>query len=131
MAKLTGEFSFDVNLKKGDNTFKAEARDQAGNVSQQTEVYKVNYDDEAPDLKVESPSDNSTYYGSGQRQIEIKGTTAEDAEVFVNERFVSVSEEATFSYSTSLNEGENTFEIKAKDAAGNETKANLILNFSL
>jgi hypothetical protein len=130
VANSDGGFSFDVDLVKGENTFAAEAKDRAGNVSQQTDIYRVFFDDEAPELVIESPNSGSQYYGSGQRQVNIKGTTSDDADIYINDRFISVNEDKTFSFTTTLTTGENKFEIKAKDLAGNETKSELTLSFS-
>lgn len=131
VANSEGGFNFDVQLKEGENSFTLVAKDQAGNSSQPTDVYIVNFDDKVPELTIESPADKSSFYGAGQRQLVIKGKTSADAEVYVNDRFVSISEDQSFSYATTLSEGENKFDVKAKDPAGNETVSSLIINFSL
>lgn len=130
LADVDGKFSFDIELNSGENSLQAIAKDRAGNSSQPTNVYKITFDNKAPELTISSPADGSSFFGSGQRQVVLKGTTSDDAEVFINDRFVSVMDDNSFSLATTLSEGSNSFEIKAMDKAGNETKSTLGLNFS-
>lgn len=130
VANSEGKFSFDVDLNKGENSFYAKATDQAGNEGQVTDTFKIYFDNEKPELSLESPSDGETFYGSGQRQVNIKGSTDPDAEVFINDRFVTVSDDGTFSFATTLSEGINDFNIRAVDKASNETSVSISLNFN-
>jgi len=130
LADVDGKFSIELKLNNGENNLQATAKDHAGNSSQPGNVYKIAFDDKAPELTLSSPSDGSAFFGSGQRQTVIKGATSNDAEVYINDKFVSVMEDNTFSFATTLSEGANSFEIKAIDKAGNETKSTLGLNFS-
>lgn len=126
----SGSFSFNVSLESGINTFAAIAIDQAGNQSQKTDDYQITFDKTVPDLEISSPSDGSTFYGSTQRQVTITGETDPDASVTVNDRILSVDEEGVFQYTTTLNEGSNSFNVKSTDKAGNYTEKNITLNFS-
>lgn len=125
-----GQFSFALILGNGINSFAAIAMDQAGNQSQKTDDYQITFDNQAPDLSITSPDDNSSYYGSGQRQITVQGETEEGVQVTINDRFITVDEDGKFQYTTTLNEGANTFNIKAKDKAENTTEKSITLNFS-
>jgi hypothetical protein len=125
-----GQFSFNVTLQDGINTFAATTMDQSGNQSQKTEDYQITYDKKVPDLEISSPSDNSNFFGSNQRQITIQGTTETESAVTVNDRIISVDESGFFQYTTTLNEGVNTFNIKSSDRAGNTTEKSLTLNFT-
>ena len=131
VADREGNFSFDLELEGGKNLFEAMAIDAAGNESQKTKTFEIVFDNEKPELTIESPSDGSQYFGPKQRQIEIKGKTDTESDVTINDRFVSVDENGNFQYTTTLNEGENKFYVKSVDKAGNLTEIELTLNFSL
>lgn len=125
-----GKFSFDISLKDGENSFKATSIDTAGNVSQETKIFTVTFDDEAPELKIDLPSNGQQFFGPQQRQIEIKGSTDAESQITINDRFVSVDDGGAFQFTTTLNEGENKFYIKSTDQAGNFTETELTLNFT-
>lgn len=125
-----GFFSLKFNLKDGENSFSAQAKDQAGNVSQPTKVYSITFDNTPPEIVIESPTDGSEYFGSKQTQVTIKGHSEAGSSVTVNDRFVSVNDDGVFNYTASLSEGENTFNIKAVDKAGNEKEKSLTLRFT-
>ncbi len=131
VANNEGQFTFVFNLDKGENSIDAIAKDTAGNSSTQTKTYKIIYDNTEPELVVESPKDGSSYYGPGQRQLTVKGTVDESADLTINDRFVSLKDDGTFTFTTTLTEGENKFDVKAVDPAGNETSTSFIVNFSL
>lgn len=130
IANNEGQFNFMFNLKKGENTIDAIAVDLGGNQSTQTATYTVVFDNEEPELEIESPQDGNTFYGSSQKQVTIKGSSNEKSEITINDRFVSLKDDNTFVYSSTLNEGSNEFKIKVVDEAGNETEKTLTVNFS-
>jgi hypothetical protein len=130
LADNNGQFSFNVTLQDGVNTFAATATDQTGNQSQKSDDYQITFDNKAPDLEITSPSDGSSFFGSTQRQITIQGTTESGAQVTINDRIISVDDTGLFQYTTTLNEGGNTFNVKVTDQAGNTTEKSLTLNFS-
>ncbi|HCC08850.1 TPA: hypothetical protein DEP81_02600, partial [Candidatus Woesebacteria bacterium] len=125
-----GQFSFGVTLQDGINTFAATATDQSGNQSQKSDDHQITFDKKTPDLEITSPSDGSSYFGSNQRQITITGKTETDAKVTINDRIISVDDSGIFQYTTTLNEGSNTFNVKSTDQAGNTTEKNISLNFT-
>ncbi len=126
----SGKFTFSLDLDNGENTFSGEALDQAGNLSQKTQVYKIIFDKKEPDLNIDSPGDGTQFFGSNQRQVNIKGSTEANCQVTVNDRIVAVDSDGKFQYTSSLGDGENRFNIKSTDQAGNTTEKNLTLNFS-
>jgi len=69
----TGLSVKNLDLKKGINTLYLTAKDTSGNESQKTIVYTITFDNKSPDLTVESPSDGTSFFGTRQRQIDIKG----------------------------------------------------------
>lgn len=126
----SGQFSYNASLENGANTFAAIAIDQSGNQSQKTDDYQIVFDNKSPDLKIISPNDGSSFYGSTQRQVTIEGTTEAEASVTINDRIISVEDDGTFQYTTTLSEGSNTFNIKVTDQAGNLVEKNVSFSFS-
>lgn len=125
-----GNFTFNLQLDNGDNTFSAIAIDPSGNQSQKTKDFTINFDNKAPDLSITSPLDGASFFGSSQRQVTIQGTTSVGSQVVINDRIVTVDDNGNFQYTTTLNDGANPFIIKSQDAAGNTTEKNITLNFT-
>ncbi|MEK7550904.1 MAG: Ig-like domain-containing protein [Patescibacteria group bacterium] len=132
VTNTNGEFSKNLDLQKGENTLVASAKDLAGNESQKTKNFTITFDSDEPDLTINSPSGGTSFFGSRQRQVDIKGSVDDkDTKVTINDRFVAVEDSGDFQFTTTLNEGENKFTIKAEDFAGNVSQSELSLNFTL
>lgn len=131
VANSDGKFIFLFNLEKGENSISASAKDTSGNTSNETKVYTIVFDNEEPKLEVTAPKDGDSFYGTGQRQVSIKGTVNEKVDLRINDKFVTIKDDNSFNFTTTLNEGVNTFEIKATDPAGNQTSTSLSVNFAL
>lgn len=131
VANSNGKFIFLFNLLDGENTILAQAKDTSGNLSTESKIFKITFDNNEPKLEVTSPKDGDIFYGSGQRQVSIKGSVNEKVDLRINDKFVTVKDDNSFNFTTTLNEGANSFEIKATDPAGNETSTSLSVNFSL
>lgn len=126
-----GNFSFaNLQLENGDNIFSAFAVDTAGNVSQKTAEKKITYDNKPPTLSIDTPIDGAKFFGSGQRQVTIQGTTDSGSNITINDRIVSVDDSGKFQYTLTLTDGDNKFAIKSVDPAGNLTEKDITLNFS-
>jgi len=130
VANNEGNFSYTIKLKKGENSIDAKARDTANNESTQTDTFRINFDDENPEITIDTPSDGSSFYGSGQRQLSIKGSVSEKTYLTINGRLVTLKDDLTFNFTTTLSEGENKFEIIATDPANNEAKTSFVVNFA-
>jgi hypothetical protein len=130
VANSDGRFIFLFNLMDGENTISATAKDISGNLSTESKFFKVTFDNTEPNLEITSPKDADSFYSSSQRQLSIKGTVNEMVDIRVNDRFVSLNEDGTFNFTTTLNEGVNLFEIKATDPAGNQASTSLSVNFT-
>lgn len=125
-----GEFIYTLtNLKKGDNTIKAQAIDSKGNSSDYSSEYTVIYDDEKPKLEINSPKDGDKFYGK-DREIKITGTTESSVTLTINDRVSVVDSQGNFSTSFELRDGDNELKLKAKDLAGNETIVEIKVNYS-
>lgn len=125
-----GTFSLSLNLKKGTNSIYAIAKDKAGNQSQRSQDLTVIFDNEAPSLDISTPKDGQQFSGSLERQMTIEGKTEAKSTLTINERLVKVEEDGTFSFSISLSEGDNSFNLKATDPAGNITEKTLSVKFA-
>jgi hypothetical protein len=125
-----GSFEFGIRLSDGENEFTLSSKDTSGNESQQSPSYKIIFDDETPDLEISSPADGSSYFGSKQRQVTISGTTEPEISLSINDRPITVDDEGKFVYTTTLNDGGNTFWLKATDKADNSTEKQLNVTFS-
>ena len=130
VADADGKFRFSYSLRKGENQILAKAKDRTGNESQPTAGITVLFDNEAPKLDISAPADGSQFYGDGQRQLAIKGTTEVGITLTINDRIVKVEEDGTFTFATTLADGENSFNLKSADKAGNQTEKALKVNFS-
>lgn len=131
VANNDGKFIFLFNLEKGQNTISAIAKDTSGNSSTETKVFQILYDNTEPKLEITSPKDGGSFYGSVQRQLSIKGTVDEKVNLRINDKYVTLKDDGTFNYTTTLQEGSNLFEVKATDPAGNEAVTSLTVNFAL
>lgn len=130
LSNKDGKFTVNVDLRSGDNNFSAYAVDPAGNVGQKTDDFKIVFDNKVPDLTIDSPADGSQFFGTKQKQVTIQGTTEPDTQVTINDRIISVDGSGKFQYSSSMGEGENKFNIKVTDQAGNLTEKDVIFTFS-
>ena len=120
--KDDGTFSFEaVTMKEGANVISAKATDDKDNASELSEVLTIQVKKNKPTLDVSSPSENQEITGENQMTT-VTGKTEIDNSVTVNDRFVVVKSDGSFTYDLSLKEGEQTIIIIAKDQAGNETK---------
>jgi hypothetical protein len=130
VANVDGKFSFSTTINKGENILSAKAKDQAGNESVSSKVYTVVFDDEVPKIEVSSPNDGASFYGAKEKQLTIKGTTEAGSTLTISDRLIKVEDDGSFSYTISLNDGENSFHFKVVDTAGNQTEKDLKVNYS-
>lgn len=130
LAASDGTFSFSLTLKTGENKLIFSAKDSAGNESQKTPAQTVIFDNEEPKLEISNPSDGAEFFGSQQRQVTIQGTSEPEVSLTINDRPIKVEENGEFTYATTLSEGDNTFNIKASDKAGNISEDTLSVKFS-
>ena len=93
-----GVFLFNEKLLDGDNQLYLNSEDSSGNLSLDTKTYHINLDKSAPELEITDPSNNSTFYGSSEKIVEIKGKTESDSTLSINERFVNVMSDGSFFY---------------------------------
>jgi hypothetical protein len=131
LADADGIFSTRMNLNEGENIIYAVAIDTNGNESQPSKEITVNFDKTAPKIEISKPADGEKFTGSNQQQITMEGKTEEGSQMTINGRVVVVNSDGSFVFSTTLNEGENNFNIKSTDRAGNMTEMDRKVTFSL
>lgn len=124
----TGEFRFEITLKKGINTISTRAiyKDTKSDASQKL---TVEYKDSAPKLEISSPSDGASFKKE-DKSVEVKGDTDASVTVTVNGFFALLNENNSFSYVLQLHDGDNEIKIIAEDNAGNKTEKNIKVNYS-
>jgi hypothetical protein len=130
VADSYGKFSLSLNLEDGKNIIYAISKDQAGNKSAESSKLAIYLDTENPEITISSPSDGQNFYGTQQRNIEIKGITDPQSDLSLNDRFITVDDDGNFKYTYSLSDGENTLNFKAIDKAGNFTEKSLKVTFT-
>jgi len=125
-----GTFTFkEVTLKEGTNTLSVKATDDKNNSSDVSQILTIQMKKTKPTLDITAPSENAEI--TGEKQIAtITGKTESDNTVTINDRFVVVKIDGSFSYEYPLKEGEQTLTILAKDIAGNETKMERKVKYS-
>jgi len=117
-----GTFQFsNVTVKEGTNVISAKATDDKNNSSELSEVLSILVMKNKPILDISSPSDNAEITGEKQMTT-VTGKTGTDDTITINDRFVVVNSDGSFSYDLALKEGEQTIIITSKDQAGNETR---------
>jgi len=124
-----GSFSLTIALQEGENTLTFYAIDEAENESALSREYRVLADSTAPELTIDSPQPDQTFETASNQTISVSGTTDSDTKVYLNGRLLFTDQEGAFSGSQRLNDGDNTLEFRAVDAAGNETTQNLTVTF--
>lgn len=106
-----------VELALGTNNIYGKTVDAEGKESLSSKTIKVIFDNEEPSLEVTEPEDGKNI--QGERKLKISGKTEAGATVFINDSRVIVDKDDNFSTEQTLNDGENTFTIKAVDQASN------------
>ncbi|MBI4749276.1 MAG: hypothetical protein HY774_12355, partial [Acidobacteria bacterium] len=112
------QFAASATLTEGSNTITVLATDAFGNVG--TATRNVTLDTTAPVLTVTSPQDGAV---TTESQLTITGTVTDATTTTVTVNNVAATRNGNeFSAVVSLVEGQNTFAIRAQDAAGNQTE---------
>lgn len=111
-----GNWSKNVTLKEGDNTFTITATNSLGKTA--TEVRTVTFGAGAPTLKIVNCPEVSD-----QKEVTIWGTVSDAndknaVKVAINGNFVVVESRGNWSKKVTLKEGDNTFTITATNSLG-------------
>lgn len=112
-----------LSLPEGTYRIQAKAKDANGKQSEFSNEVHTQIKRHPPIVEIDKPTDNITVNGD-DNILMIEGKTEENTDIRVNDRFVVVRPDGTFSYPFPLQNGENSLEIKAIDQAGNFTLVN-------
>jgi bacillopeptidase F len=123
-----GAFSFSENLDKGSNEIKTKAK-IGSNESDFSDVFNIVFEDKAPQLTIDSPSDGQSF-GKGDSKIPVTGTTNVSTSVTVNGFWAVIDENNHYSYTLNLKDGENQIIVVATDLAGNKSEKVVKVNYS-
>lgn len=124
-----GSFKFPaVNLSLGTNNIYAKTLDDQDKASLPSKLIKIIYDNEKPVLIINEPEDGRKIQGgdehssSSSKKVKVSGKTEPGAQVFINDSQTVVDKDGNFTTELPVNEGDNTINIKAVDAATNTTE---------
>jgi len=130
IADANGEFSFNkVHLKDGENEIYTKANDNQGTESEASTSYTVTVDSENPILEITQPEEGQRFFDKDS-PITVTGKTEPELSLLINNRFVLVKADGSFSVTQNLTAGDNQIEIVVRDDAGNETKKSLKINYT-
>ncbi|MBI2613676.1 MAG: hypothetical protein HYW62_02800 [Candidatus Levybacteria bacterium] len=125
--KEDGTFSFEEEIKAGENIIKAKAVED-DKESEFSQSITIALKSAPPSLQVNSPSDGQSY--KDQNTADVQGTTDPDVKITVNGFWAITDSDGSFSYRLPLQNGENKIKIVAMDIAGNKKELEVKVTFS-
>lgn len=129
LAKADGSFEIRISLADGDNTIVAQAKSESGDESPDSKPWTVVRDEISPELTMITPADNAKFSGDTSKIIQFQGKTESGSTVTINNRFILVASDGTFMSQVQLSQGDNRFDVIATDKAGNQTLAQITVNW--
>jgi hypothetical protein len=130
VADSDGNFQANISLQNGENTIYAQEVDDSGNTSPKSAIYTINYTNKVPNLSVNSPQNNQTFYGSDQKVVTVEGSTDANNSVTVNDRVAIVDSSGKFSLRYEIGDGDNTLKIISMDSAGNKKEIDIKVTYT-
>nr|BAD99234.1 SC protease [Bacillus sp. KSM-LD1] len=120
-----GTFNVDIELQQGVNVLTTKAS-TANGTTEESEPITVVLDQEAPELAITSPENNSK---TNRETVTVTGTVSDENLDFVkvNGRDVAVND-GQYSQRVMLENGENIITVVAQDKAGNSTEASVVVD---
>ena len=124
-----GSFEFKkIPLFLGINNINAKTLDNDNHESLSSKTFKITFDNEKPLINLSQPEDNKKIQG-GDRKVTISGNTEAGTQVYINGSQTIVNKDGNFSSDQNLNDGDNDFNVKAVDKAGNFTEISRRVNY--
>jgi hypothetical protein len=118
----TGTLQFEVTLEEGRNDITVAVEDELANVAEPFQ-YTVTYDPTPPDIIITSPQEG---FVTEDAELQITGITdGGEIKVWVADVPAGVRADGSFEIIVTLDHGDNTFRIKARDKAGNVEEMDL------
>jgi len=124
-----GNFSFSETLNNGDNQIKVRAQAEGGKKSDFSNTFDVVFKNSPPTLDVSSPTDGQSFK-KDQNTAVVSGKTDPGVTVTVNGFWAVVDDNNNYSYTLTLQSGDNQVKIVATDQAGNKAEKDLKVNYS-
>ena len=121
-----GNFEFEQVLQERNNQFYVKSIDPYSKKSSQSKYYDVTFIDQPPSLEISNPQDGKKYY---EANLTVEGTTEKEVFVKINNIPVVIKADGSFTYSLTLNKGENKIKVLATDLAGNVTETELTVTY--
>ncbi len=118
-----GEFSVTLDLLEGENSVAAYTITPDGLESETTQTYKINYDNQTPEIEIAEPALETEIIGKDKKELTIKGTSEPGATIMAGGRRTTVNDEGNFELKYLLNEGDNVISVTGNDEAGNQAEA--------
>jgi len=126
---FTGSLAFGDGLALGDGTYRIDyySQDGAGNKEATRSIDAFTVDATAPTFSEMDPP--TTPYTTKEPTHVIKGRTEVGASLTINGAAVTVGPDGRFSLNATLEKGENSFTIIAKDPAGHQTDKTVVIDY--
>lgn len=122
------EFTFEnVLLEEGENEIKAKTVGENGKESSFSTPLNILYQNKAPELTIDYPSDGQTLK---QNQQTIRGKTDPGASVTVNGFRAIVASDGTYTYDIKLQDGGNNLKVVSTDPAGNKIEKEINVTYA-
>lgn len=110
-----------LELSLGTNNIYAKTLDEKNVESLPSKTIRVIYDDEKPSLILNEPEDNKQIQG-GDKRVRFSGKSELGVQIFINDNQIIVDKDGNFTTDLPLNEGDNDFNVRAKDKASNSSE---------
>ncbi len=117
----------DVDLTLGLNTISGKTVNGKGE-SLSSKPIRITYSNQKPKLQVTSPSNGQLVKG-GDKKVTVSGSTDAGDEITVNGQKFIVNSDGNFSQFVSLNDGDNTLTVVARDSVGNTNETSLKVTY--
>lgn len=130
VADNDGNFEFKgIHLREGENEIYVVARDDRGNMSDESKTWTVTVDTSTPELRIDQPDKDDKFFDKDS-PITVSGMTEENVDLTVNGRFVMVRNDGSWETKVDLSEGGNEIEVRAVDEAENERSETVTVNYT-
>ncbi len=124
-----GSFTFKgVTLTQGGNEISAKAKN-GNSESAMSDSVSITYATNVPALSIDQPSDGQGFSGD-QKTVTVKGKTDPNIRVTVNGFWAVTDATGNYSYTLSLQSGDNKIDVIASDTAGNKAEKVITVHYS-
>lgn len=129
-ADKEGQFTFtNILLKEGANKISVKAITGNSSESDFSNELNIFYSNEKPKLEITSPQKDAKFFDK-DKEIKVEGITDPYNTIYVNSRLGKANSEGKFSILISLQDGDNTIKVIAKNQAGSETLQEIKVTYS-